>query len=154
MERTFTIGEVASELGIPASTIRYYDSKGLLPGVLRTEGGMRLFTRTDLEWMHMIGYLKMSGMTIREIQEFVALYQGGDATIEQRRALVHRRRDEIARQLEELQETLDFITYKCWFYDVASEAGTCATPESMTEGEMPPHIAEIKRRCVRKEAGA
>ena len=147
MERTFTIGEVADEMGIPASTIRYYDSKGLLPGVLRTEGGMRLFTRADFEWLHMIGYLKMSGMTIREIQEFVALYQGGDATIEQRRALVHGRRREIERQMAELQETLDFITYKCWFYDVASEAGTCAVPESMAEEDMPPHIAETKRRC-------
>ena len=59
MERTYTIGEVASEMGIPASTIRYYDSNGLLPGVLRTEGGMRLFTRADLEWLRLVGYLKM-----------------------------------------------------------------------------------------------
>lgn len=147
MERTYTIGEVAGEMGIPASTIRYYDSNGLLPGVLRTEGGMRLFTRADLEWLRLVGYLKMSGMTIREIRDFVELYQGGDATIEQRRALVHGRRSEIERQMAELQQTLDFITYKCWYYDTASAAGTCAVVESMTEEDMPPHIAEIKRRC-------
>ena len=108
---------------------------------------MRLFTQADIDWLHMIGHLKMSGMTIREIQDFVGLYQYGDATIEQRRALVHGRRDEIVRQMAELQETLDFITYKCWYYDTAAQAGTCAVPQAMAEEDMPPHIAEIKRRC-------
>lgn len=147
MSDTYTIGEISAKLGIPASTIRYYDNKGMLPGVSRAEGGMRRFTQADIDWLHMIGHLKMSGMSIREIQDFVALYQDGDATIEQRRALVHGRRDEIVRQMAELQETLDFITYKCWYYDTAAQAGTCAVPQAMAEEDMPPHIAEIKRRC-------
>ena len=49
--------------------------------------------------------------------------------------------------MAELQETLDFITYKCWYYDTAAQAGTCAVPQAMAEEDMPPHIAEIKRRC-------
>ena len=146
-QRAYSIGEVANTLGLPASTIRYYDGKGLLPGVERSEGGVRRFSEADLDWLRMIEHLKMSGMTIAEIREFTALYQLGDASIEQRRALVHGRRDQIVQQMKELQDTLDFITYKCWYYDTAAEAGTCDVPREMPEDEMPPEIAAILRRC-------
>ena len=146
-QRSYFIGEVADKLGLPASTIRYYDSKGMLPEVARSEGGVRRFSDADVDWLRMIEHLKMSGMTIAEIGEFIALYQQGDATIEQRRALVHGRRDEIQRQMAELQDTLDFITYKCWYYDTAAEAGTCDVPREMPEDEMPPEIAAILRKC-------
>ena len=146
-ERTYSIGEVAELLGLAPSTIRFYDNKGLLPNVERSEGGVRRFSEPDIDWLRMIEHLKMSGMTIAEISEFIALFQKGDETIEQRRALVHGRRDEILRQMAELQETLDFITYKCWYYDTAAEAGTCDVPRNMPEEEMPPEMAAILKKC-------
>lgn len=39
----YTVGEMAKMLGIPASTIRYYDKEGLLPFVERSSGGIRMF---------------------------------------------------------------------------------------------------------------
>jgi DNA-binding transcriptional MerR regulator len=30
----YTVGEMARRLGVPASTIRYYDKEGLMPSVL------------------------------------------------------------------------------------------------------------------------
>lgn len=147
VEKTYSIGQVSELLGLPASTIRYYEGKGLIPSLTRKPSGIREFTETDIEWLRMIEHLKMSGMTISEISDFTALYQYGDETIEQRRALIHNRRDELLRQMAELQQTLDFITYKCWYYDTASEAGTCDVPHNMPEDQMPPEIAAIKRRC-------
>lgn len=144
---TYSIGQVSEQLGIPASTIRYYESKGLLEGLGRTPGGVREFTEADLDWLRMIEYLKMAGMSISEMAEFTSLYKRGDDSIEERRQLLHRRRDLILEQLAELQETLDFITYKCWYYDTAAEAGTCEVPHNMPEDEMPPEIAAIKRKC-------
>ncbi len=146
-EKHYTIGQVSDALDIPSSTVRYYESKGLLPDIRRTEGGIRIFTEEDLDWMRLIGYLKLSGMTISEIREFTSLYQRGDETIGERRALVHRRREEIERQLVELKETLDFITCKCWYYDTAAEAGTCDVPHNMSDDDMPADIAAIKRKC-------
>lgn len=147
MDKTYSIGQVSELLGLPASTIRYYESKRLIPGLVRKPSGIREFSEADIDWLRMIAHLKMSGMTIGEISDFTELYQFGDETIEERRALIHNRRDELLRQMAELQQTLDFITYKCWYYDTASEAGTCAVPHNMPEDEMPPEIAAIKRRC-------
>ncbi|PKU90459.1 transcriptional regulator [Bifidobacterium pseudolongum subsp. globosum] len=134
-------------LGIPASTIRYYDRKGLLPDVDRDQVRVRRFDEANIEWLRLIERLKMAGMTIGEIREFTDLYRQGDATIEQRRAIIHARRDAIEEQLRHMEDTLDFITYKCWFYDTAAREGTCDAPRAMSEDDMPADIAAIRRRC-------
>ena len=41
----YTVGEMAQKLGVPASTLRYYDKEGLLPFVERSSGGIRMFRR-------------------------------------------------------------------------------------------------------------
>ena len=47
----YTIGEMAKMLGVPASTLRYYDKEGLLPFVARSSGGIRQFRESDIEWL-------------------------------------------------------------------------------------------------------
>lgn len=51
LEKVYTIGEASAELGIPASTIRYYDKNGLFPNMRRSQGGIRVFAEDDLEWV-------------------------------------------------------------------------------------------------------
>ena len=50
----YTVGEMAQKLGVPASTLRYYDKEGLLPFVERSSGGIRMFRKTDFEWLQVI----------------------------------------------------------------------------------------------------
>lgn len=57
-------------MGLPASTIRYYESKRLIPGLVRKPSGIREFSEADIDWLRMIEHLKMSGMTIGEISDF------------------------------------------------------------------------------------
>ena len=47
----YTVGEMAQKLGVPASTLRYYDKEGLLPFVERSSGGIRMFRENDFEWL-------------------------------------------------------------------------------------------------------
>lgn len=86
-------------------------------------------------------------MSLKEIREFVGLTEQGDRTIEARRAIVHGRRAKLLEQLETLKRTLRFIEYKCWFYDMAAEAGTCDVPAHMPQSEMPPEISAALEEC-------
>jgi DNA-binding transcriptional MerR regulator len=147
MDMLYTIGEAAEALDMPATTIRFYDKNGLLPNVSRTGGGVRLFDEDDLEWMRIVERLKSSGMPIKEIREYIQLYLAGDATIEERRKIVYERKAAIERQLEEMELARDFISYKCWFYDVAAESGTCDAPRNMPMEELPDDIRRIKEKC-------
>ena len=89
----YTVGEMAKILGVQPSTLRYYDKEGLLPFIARSEGGIRMFTEKDYEALQVIGCLKKSGLSIKEIKSFITMAQQGDKTIKERYELFHGRRE-------------------------------------------------------------
>ena len=143
---TYTIGEMAKRLGVAPSTLRYYDKEGLLPGVGRSDGGMRVFRDSDFEALKIIHCLKASGLQIREIREFIRLVSLGDQSIGARLALFRKRKAEVEKQMAELRETLDVVNFKCWYYETAEKAGTTTVPDSMTDDELPAKLREVRAR--------
>ena len=146
----YTVGEMAKKIGVPPSTLRYYDKEGLLPFVARTSGGIRMFQDSDMEWMAIIECLKKTGMPIKEIRQFIDWCMAGDSTIDQRLALIDRQRDDVLRQLAQLRETLDTLNYKHWYYETARRAGTCAVHDTLPDSEIPPEIRAIRDRLHAK----
>lgn len=133
----YTIKETSKLLGIPASTLRYYDKIGLLPFVERRESGYRVFTEKDIEMLRLIECLKLAGMTLSDIRQFAQWLREGDATLQQRYQMFLERRRAVRQQLADLQKTLDVLDYKCWFYETAIEAGTAAVHDHFRERENP-----------------
>ena len=126
---TYSIGEVSEMLAIPISTLRYYDKKGLLPLIERTNGNIRVFSDMDVRWLNMIECLKNTGMELKEIKTFFEWCEKGDSTIEKRCEMFLERKRETERQIAILQKSLDLINYKCEYYSIAKEAGTTNIPE-------------------------
>ena len=89
----YTVGEMAKRLGVPASTLRYYDKEGLLPQVERSPGGIRVFQESDYEWLRMIGCMKKAGMSIRDIRHYIQLSAQGDDTIGDRLEMFRNQRE-------------------------------------------------------------
>ena len=141
----YTVGEMARRLQVPASTLRYYDKEGLLPFVVRSSGGIRMFRDSDFEWLQVINCMKKAGMSIRDIRRYIELALRGDDTIDTRLQMFRRQREALQAQLEELQHTLETVDYKCWFYETAQEAGTTDVPQNMTDEEIPPRFRAIRR---------
>lgn len=54
----YTVGEAAKILNVAPSTIRYYDKEELLPFVERSNGGIRMFTDENFQWLYIIDCLK------------------------------------------------------------------------------------------------
>lgn len=126
---TYSIGEVSEMLEIPISTLRYYDKKGLLPLIERTNGNIRIFSEMDVRWLRMIDCLKNTGMKLKEIKTFFEWCEKGDSTIGQRYEMFLERKKETEKQIAILQKSLDLIDYKCKYYHIAKEAGTTNIPE-------------------------
>ena len=80
----YTVGEMAQKLGVPASTLRYYDKEGLLPFVERSSGGIRMFRENDFEWLQVIRCMKKAGMSIKDIRQYIELSMQGNDTIDTR----------------------------------------------------------------------
>jgi DNA-binding transcriptional MerR regulator len=113
-----SIKKVTEMIGITASTLRYYESEGLLPYVKRDENGRRLYDQEDLDWVHFITALRATGMPIVQIQEYVYLYKEGDHTISERKMMMLTHKKEIEKKINELYYSLDKINYKLALYDV------------------------------------
>lgn len=142
----YTISEMAKRIGVAPSTLRYYDKEGLLPFVERSSGGIRVFKESDYEWLKVIECLKKTGMPLKDIREFILMAMQGDSTIDERLELIKKQRDEVSRQIKELQETMDTLNFKCWYYETAKAAGTTAVPKEMKLDELPEEFKEIRKK--------
>ncbi len=121
---TYTIKEAAKIIGVPQSTLRYYDSMGLLPFVKRKESGYRMFSDNDIKMLKVIECLKKSGMSINEIKQFSKWVEKGDASLQERYQMFLERKKAVEEEIKELEKTLEFIDHKVWYYETAIEAGT------------------------------
>jgi DNA-binding transcriptional MerR regulator len=65
-EKTIDIGKVIKQSGLPASTLRYYEEKGLIQSVGR-HGLRRLFDVSVLQQLSLISLGKLAGLSLNEI---------------------------------------------------------------------------------------
>lgn len=131
------IGEVAKRLGVPTSTLRYYETEGLLPAVGRTSGGRRQYSQQDLEACRVIECLKRSGLSIRQIKDFMDMVAQGDTTLEGRLDLFQARKESVEQEIRELQRVLGVLEFKTWYYEQAAGAGTEAAVRSLPVEQVP-----------------
>ena len=88
-----TIAEVSKKYDITSDTLRYYERIGLIPPVPRTKSG------------------------IRDYDEYVALFQKGDETIDARKALLIEQRHQLQERMKEMQLSLDRLNQKIDKYE-------------------------------------
>jgi MerR family redox-sensitive transcriptional activator SoxR len=69
--RWIAIGEVAKRTGAAVSAIRFYEEKGLL-SARRTEGGNRLFLRSDIRRVSFILIAQRLGFSLEDIGEHLS----------------------------------------------------------------------------------
>ena len=114
----YSIGEVSKMFDLPVSTLRYYDKEGLFPDIQRVSG-IRQFSDNEIEAVRVIECLKKSGLEIKEIKQFMEWCSEGPSTYEKRKALFEERRKAVEKEMQQLQKTLDMLSFKCWYYDQA-----------------------------------
>lgn len=140
----YTVGEMAKKLGVAPSTLRYYDSEGLLPFIERSYSGIRTFKDSDYEWLQVIGCLKKAGMQLKDIKSFIEMAMQGDKTIEPRLALIIEQKTAVQAQIEELNDTLLTLEFKEWYYTTAKKSGTTDVPKNMPLDELPEQFRKVR----------
>ena len=80
--RTYSIKEVAALVGLPASTLRYYEDVNVIPAIARDpSSGHRIYREDDLELLTWVSCLSASGMSIADMREYVRSGIGGERDI-------------------------------------------------------------------------
>lgn len=143
---TYTIGELAKMLNVQPSTLRYYDKEGLLPFVEKSSSGIRMFKESDIEWLKIIECMKKAGMSIKDIRTYIQLAMQGDTTIDDRLSLFIKQREEVKKQLDELENTLDVLDYKIWYYQTAKNLGSVSKVQELCDVDIPKKQLKIKKQ--------
>ena len=102
-----SIAEAAEALQVTQRTLRFYEDKGLIAP--QRVGTMRAYSKREMGRMQLILRGKRLGFSIREIGEFLALYdQDPDQVVQASRMLeaTQHRLGELRRQREAIDQTI------------------------------------------------
>jgi DNA-binding transcriptional MerR regulator len=67
------IGDVANQTGLSVDTIRFYERERLLHAAARSNGGFRLFSKSDVDDLAFIRNAQELGFSLQEIRDLVGL---------------------------------------------------------------------------------
>jgi MerR family redox-sensitive transcriptional activator SoxR len=121
MTRHLTIGAVARETGVAATTLRYYEQIGLVPPAARV-GGQRRYDESVLARLEVIRLCKSAGFALDEIQVLFADDAPGRPAS---RALAEAKLAEIDAQMESLARAREVIEWGMRCTCPSIDACTC-----------------------------
>ncbi len=108
--RTYSIKEVAALVGLPPSTLRYYEEVGVIPAIARDpSSGHRIYTEGDLELLTSVACLSASDMREfvrsglggdRDISEFISLLEQQDVRLQEEAQIIELRREFLRTKVE------------------------------------------------------
>ena len=124
----YTISEFGAKIGLTASTLRYYETEGLIKPH-RYTNGRRYYTEDDVSWVKFINHLKGTGMSISDLKQYIAWREQGDQTIPQRLALLKQTKNNFLQQFADIQHHLQILNDKINWYE-AKEAGLTSEKEN------------------------
>lgn len=117
----YTISEVAAICGLSAHTLRWYERIGLMSHVDRSHTGQRRFTNKDLDWIGLLGKLRLTGMPVADMVRYAELVREGEHTFPARHELLVDTREDVRHRIAELQETLAVLDFKIDTYAAARQ---------------------------------
>ncbi len=126
-----TIKQMAQETGISIDTLRYYERIGLIDPVDRADNGHRRYGDKDVRRVDFLKRLRATGMSISDMQHYVALFHAGDDTITERREMLEAHRAVVLAHMDDLRETVALLDRKIAGYR-AHEEGQYAPRDLIT----------------------
>lgn len=112
----YSIQQVSESTRLKTHVLRYYEKEGLIPFVARTKSGIRQYSEDDIEWIGLICCLKNTGMSIKQIKDFVDLSLHGGKTLKQRCDMLIEHKKSIESQIVQLHKNLVKVNLKIDYY--------------------------------------
>jgi DNA-binding transcriptional MerR regulator len=119
---SYTISEVVAFTGLTAHTLRWYERIGLMPHIDRSHTGQRRYSNRDLDWLDLVGKLRLTGMPVADMVRYAELVREGEHTYAERFDLLEATRRDVLARIAELHDTLAVLDRKIAFYGDAGHA--------------------------------
>lgn len=97
------IGTVSTRSGVPAKTIRYYESVGLIPPARRSGNGYRHYTEMDVQTLRFIHRARNLGFSVDDVSNLLDLWHDRKRTSAQVQVLARQHLDRTRKKVQELE---------------------------------------------------
>lgn len=124
----YSIKQISERTKLKEHVLRYYEKEGLLPFVKRTESGIRRYSEDNVEWLGLVCCLKNTGMSIKQIKDFVELSMQGGETLKERCDMLKEHKKNVETQIEEMQMHLQKIGCKIEHFTAEYDKYTLTNP--------------------------
>lgn len=116
MKRELLIGAVAEACGVSADTIRHYERKGVLGGVVRDASGYRRYSPDAIERVRIVRRALAIGFTLDELARIFRQRASGQTPCRSVHRLAVRKLEELDARIEEMVAMREHLaeTVKGW----------------------------------------
>ena len=121
-QQTYTIRQISNLYKLPASTLRYYEDLGLLPNVVHTASGARIYNQSHIDRLGGIMCFKRTGLSIAKIRQFYLYEEHMEEHAHDISQMMIDHEQDILNQIEELQNDLVHIREKVRYYAAVENA--------------------------------
>ena len=136
-QRTYTIKEAATLTGLPASTLRYYESIGVIAPVGRGASSKhRVYDESDLDQIMWVACLAATGLSVSDMKEYVANGRLGPGAANEQVALLTAQQERLVEEGKHLALRQRYVALKIdyWHAVAAGDADRTALLEREARG--------------------
>lgn len=128
---SYSIKEAAALTGLPASTLRYYESVGVIDHIARGESSKhRVYDEDDLDQLMWVACLAATGMSVADMRTYVANGELGPAAADAQVSLLTAQQDRLDLEAEHVALRQRYVRLKIDYWH-AIGAGDNARAEQL-----------------------
>ncbi len=133
-QHSYTIKEAAALTGLPASTLRYYESIGVIAPVSRGASSKhRVYDEDDLDQLMWVACLAATGMSVSDMRQYVANGQLGPLAAGDQIELLAEQDRRLALERERLATRQRYVRLKIDYWRAVQEGDSIRAESLSTE---------------------
>jgi DNA-binding transcriptional MerR regulator len=119
--RTYTIKDAATLTGLPASTLRYYETIGVITPISRGASSKhRMYDEDDLDQLMSVACLAATGLSIGDMRTYMANTQRGPAAAAEQIELLGAQEQRLAAEAEHIALRRRYVRIKIDYWHAAA----------------------------------
>jgi DNA-binding transcriptional MerR regulator len=147
------ISELAENVGVPTSTVRYYERVGLMGAPHRTSSGYRDYDSADAARLLFVSRARRMGLSCEQITGLLPLWAGTDCAAAQDRVgqLIDEKQAEIVDQIRQLELFAAQLEAVREVVSATAPPAACRADLSCCVPETGPTAVELVARTPRRD---
>ncbi len=121
-----TILQASISVGLPASTIRFYEKEGIVPKAKRDTGGRRIYSQEDIDRLVPVSCLSATGMSLKNMRKYLAPQgtESDEQYCQTREDIITAQKKELEKQRQLLRVRLRYLELKSAYWKARGEGDT------------------------------